>query len=200
MGDELTYESILKAVDDLLELSPQKVSSVGESWPKLEEMLGGLLEAAEFDAARHGRLAELMNPLVGEATKLIQSLLNMSRGGPLRGDWARFVERDLPRLKDELLGLREFLVAEAEFLKFACLRAKLKHPDITNPEKIFEELHRAGAISERTWVLLMAQPNTWRKALKDREISQELSRISSWLIDLQEARRGRKCLAKKMER
>ena len=200
MSDELTYETVLRAVDDLLELSSHRASSVGGLWQKLEEMLGGLLEAAEFDAARHGRLAELMNPLVGEATKLTQSLHNMSRSDPLRGDWARFAERDLLRLKDELLGLREFLVAEADFLKFACLRAKLRHPSIINPEKIFEELHRAGAISERTWVLLMAQPNTWRKALKDRETSQELSRISSWLIDLQEARRERKCLAKKMER
>ena len=200
MGDELTYESVLKAVDGLLGLSPQKASSVGELGPKLEGMLEGLLEAAEFDATRRGRLAELMNPLVAEATKLIQSLLNLSRSGTLRGDWARFVERDLLRLKDELLGLREFLVAEADFLKFACLRAKLRQPDVTNLEEIFEELHRSGAISEHTWVLLMAQPNTWRKALKDREISQELSRISSWLIDLQEARRERKCLVKKIAR
>jgi len=200
MGDEPTFEAVLTATDRLLELSPREVSSGDELWPKLDNMLDGLLCAAKFDAARHGRLAELVASLRASAAQFLQSLLNARHGGPLRDDWARFVERDFIKLKDEVLALKEFLVGETDFLKFACLRARLRDLGRINPEKLFEELHEEQAISERTWVLLMAQPNTWQKALKDREVSGELARISGWLLDLQEARRERRCLARKTAR
>jgi len=200
MGDELTLEAVLTAVDRLLELSPREVSSAGELWSKLDNILDGLLGAAKFDAARHGRLAELVASLKAAAAQFLQSLLNMKRGGPLRDDWTRFAERDFIKFKDEVLALREFLVGEADFLKFACLRARLRDLGRIDPEKLFEELHEERAISERTWVLLMAQPNAWQKALKNREVSGELARISSWLLDLQEARRERRCLARRTAR
>ena len=198
MGDELTFEAVLTMVDHFLELSPQEVSSAGGIWPKLDNMLDGALDAAKFDAARHGRLAELVASLKAAAAKFHQSLLNARRSDPLRDDWTRFAERDFIKLKDEVLALREFLVNETDFLKFACLRARLRDLSRGDPEKLFKELHEGRAISERTWVLLMAQPNAWRKALKDREISKELARISGWFLDLQEARRARKCLVRKM--
>ena len=198
MSDELTFEAVLITVDRLLELPPQEVSSAGEIWQKLNYMLDGALRAAKFDAAHHGRLAELVTSLKAAAAKFLQSLLNARRGGPLRGDWVRFAERDLLELKDEVLALREFLVGEADFLKFACLRARLRDLGRGNPEKLFKELHEGQAISERIWVLLMTQPKTWQKALKDREVSEELARISGWFLDLQEARRARRCLMRKM--
>ena len=200
MGDELTLEAVLTAVDRLLELSPREVSSAGELWSKLDNILDGLLCAAKFDAARHGRLAALVASLKAVAAQFLQSLLNVRRGGPLRDDWTRFAERDFIKFKDEVLALREFLVGEADFLKFACLRARLRDLGRIDPEKLFEELHEERAISERTWVLLMAQPNAWQKALKNREVSGELARISSWLLDLQEARRERRCLARRTAR
>ncbi len=197
MGGELTFEAVLTAVDRFLELPPQEVSSAGGLWQKLDNMLDGTLCAAKFDTARHGRLAELVASLRAAAAQFLQSLLNARRGGPLRNDWARFAERDLIKLKDEVLALREFMVGEADFLKFACLRARLRDLSRVDPEKLFKELHEGRAISERTWVLLMAQPNAWRKALKDHEVSEELTRISGWFLDLQEARRARKCLVRK---
>ncbi|MBA7595476.1 hypothetical protein ES703_02440 [subsurface metagenome] len=200
MGDEPTFEAILTAIDRLLELSPREVSSGGELWPKLDNMLDGLLGAAKFDAARHGRLAELVASLKAAAAQFLQSLLNVRRGGPLRDDWTRFAERDFIKFKDEVLALREFLVGEMDFLKFACLRARLRDLGRIDPEKLFEELHEERAISERTWVLLMTPPNAWQKALKNREVSGELARISSWLLDLQEARRERRCLARRTAR
>lgn len=200
MGNELTLEAVLTAVDRLLELSPREVSSAGELWSKLDNILDGLLGAAKFDAARHGRLAALVASLKAAAAQFLQSLLNVRRGGPLRDDWTRFAERDFIKFKDEVLALREFLVGEADFLKFACLRARLRDLGRIDPEKLFEELHEERAISERTWVLLMAQPNAWQKALKNREVSGELARISSWLLDLQEARRERRCLARRTAR
>ncbi len=200
MGDELTFEAVLTVVDRLLELPPREVSSASEILPKLDNMLDGLLGAAKFDAARHGRLAELVTSLKAAAAQFLQSLLNVRRGGPLRDDWVRLAERDFIKLKDEVLAFREFLVGETDFLKFACMRARLRDLGRINPEKLFEELHEERAISERTWVLLMAQPNAWPKALKDREVSEELARISRWLLDLQEARRERRCLARRTAR
>jgi hypothetical protein len=197
MGDELTFEAVLTVVDRFLELPPQEVSSAGELLPKLDNMLDWALGATKFDAPRHGCLAELVTSLKAAATKFLQSLLNARRGGSLRDDWTRFAERDFIKLKDGVLALREFLVDETDFLKFACLRARLRDLSRVDPEKLFKELHEGRAISERTWVLLMAQPNTWRKALKDRKISEELARISGWFLDLQEARRARKCLVRK---
>lgn len=195
MSSDLIPEVILEMVDALLDLSPHGLNSADGLWPKLDGMLDDLLEAAEFDVARRGHLAELIAPLKTAAAQLLQSLLNFKRGGLLHEDWARFAEHDLIRLKDELLAMREFLVAEADFLKFACLRARLRRPGGVNPEKLFEELHSQGAISERTWVLLMSQPGEWRRALKDSGLTQELARISSWLLDLQDARKGRRWLA-----
>jgi len=194
MRDELTFEAVLTVVDRFLELPPQEVSSAGGLWPKLDNMLDWALHATKFDTPRHGRLAKLVASLKAAAAKFLQSLLNARRGGSLRDDWTRFAERDFIKLKDEILGLREFLVDEKDFLKFACLRARLRDLSRGDPEKLFNELHEGRAISERTWVLLMAQPNAWRKALKDRKISEELARISGWFLDLQETRRARKCL------
>ncbi len=197
MVDELTFEAVLTLVDRFLELSPQEVSSAGILWTKLDNMLDWALGATKFDAPRHGRLAELVASLKVAATKFLQSLLNAGRGDPLRDDWTRFAKRDFIKLKDEVLALKEFLVDEADFLKFACLRARLTDFSKIDPEKLFKELHEGQAISERTWVLLMTQPNAWRKALKDRKISDELARISGWFLDLHETRRARKCLVRK---
>ncbi|MDI6643331.1 MAG: hypothetical protein QMD95_04725 [Candidatus Hodarchaeaceae archaeon] len=190
MKQGLTFEAVLEAVDRILELPPNDPGSAGGLWRKLDPMLEDMLEAAKLDGGHHKRMLKLMTPLRSAASELAQSLLNSKRGGPLRGDWVRFAERDLVKLKDELLALREFMVEETDFLRFACLRARLRELGGANPEKLFEELHEAGAISERTWVLLMAQPNSWRKALKDQELSRQLTRIAGWLLDLQEARRG----------
>ncbi len=190
MGKKLTFETVLVAVDKIIELPPKDSRSAGRLWRELDPMVELMLGAAELDAARHTHMRELVVPLRAAASELIQSLLNSRRGGPMHGDWVRFAERDLVKLKDELLALREFMMEETDFLRFACLRAQLRELGGANPEKLFEELHEAGAISERTWVLLMAQPNSWREAVKDRELSGQLARISGWLLDLQETRRG----------
>ncbi len=186
-----TFEAVLAAVDSILGLSPKTLWTTGELWRELDRLLEWLLAAVELDTTRHARMAGLVTPLKTVASELAQSLLNAKQSGSLRGDWVRFAERDLIKLKDELLALREFMIEETDFLKFACLRAQLRELGGINPEKLFEELHEVGAISERTWVLLMAQPNSWRKAVKNRELSEQLARISGWLLDLQEARRER---------
>jgi hypothetical protein len=188
MRSELTFDAVLAAVDGILEL-PLKPDEANSSWLKLDRMLDRVLEATRVDPARHRHLSEVLSPLRAAASELARSLSNAKRGGPMRGDWMRLAERDLVKLKDELLALREFMVREADFLRLACLRAQLEGLGRINPEKLFEELHEAGAISERTWALLMAHPGSWQKALRDRELSRQLARISGWLFDLQELRR-----------
>lgn len=188
MKQKLMFDAVLAAVDGILEL-PQNPSRVGTIWQELDPMLDQLSSAAKIDATHYKRLYELLSPLKAAASVFVQSVVNAKVGGSMRDDWMRFAERDLVRLKDELLALREFMVEEADFLRFACLRVQLEGLGRTNPEKLFEELHEAGAISERTWVLLMTHPASWSKALKDRELSRQLARISGWLLDLQEARK-----------
>jgi hypothetical protein len=190
MKRELTFDAVLAAVDGILEL-PQDPSDANSLWQRLDPMLDRMLLAAKIDAVRHQRLSELLSIIRAAASELTQSLVNAKRGGYTRDDWMRFAERDLIRLKDELSALREFMIEEADFLRFTCLRTQLEGLGRIKPEKLFEELHEAGAISEHTWALLVAQLNSWRKALKDREISKQLVRISGWLLDLQEARRER---------
>lgn len=191
MKQGLNFDAVLAGVDSILELSPKNPSTADLLWRKLDPKLDHMLGAAKIDEARHLRLVKVITSLRTAASGLAQSLINVKRGGPMRGDWLRFAEHDLTVLKDELLALREFMTEEADFLRFACLRAQIGELGGTKPEKLFEELHEAGAISERTWVLLMAQPNSWREALKDRELSKQLTQISAWLLDLQEVRKKR---------
>jgi len=189
MESGLTFDAVLAAVDGILEV-PQDPSHANSLWRKLDTMLEQMLFAAKIDAARHQRLSKVLSPIRAAASKLTQSLANAKRGGHVRGDWMRFAERDLIRLKDEISALREFMIKEADFLRFACLQARLEGLGRINLEKLFEELHEAGAISERTWTLLITRQNSWQKAFKDRELSKRLARISGWLFDLQEAKRG----------
>ncbi|MGC8817593.1 MAG: hypothetical protein ACP5PX_07365, partial [Candidatus Hadarchaeum sp.] len=61
----------------------------------------------------------------------------------------------------------------------------------TKPEKLFEELHESGVLSERTWVLLMSCPGSWKELLQNDEISKQISQLSTWLFELQEVRKRR---------
>jgi hypothetical protein len=91
-------------------------------------------------------------------------------------------------MKDELLALKEFLVVEAEFIRFSLDRTQLLLAGRCDPEKLFRELHEAGAVSERTWVLLMSYPGSWKKAVEKPGVAEQLQQISRRLFDLQEVR------------
>ncbi len=181
----LTFDALVAAVDGILELplSPEKASPL---WRKLDPMLEALLQAVKNDEARYRRLKKIIAALRRAASELARSLGNARKGGPTRADWMRFAVRDLVKLKDELLALREFMVEEADFLRMACLRARLDAFDGVDLRKFFEELHRAGAISESTWILLTAQPNGLNSIPKDGETRRKLIRLSELLVELQE--------------
>ncbi len=191
MAREITYESLLADLDGILELSPGGLPRAGSLLRKLDQDFERLLEAARIDEPRRQALFNALTPMRASAAQLARSLSNAKRGGPLRGDWLRLAQRDFTVLKDELLAVREHAVEEADFVRFACLREQVGELAGTNPSRLFEELHEVGAISERTWVLLMTQPGSWQEALKDKEMSGQLAQISSWLLDLQDARKKR---------
>lgn len=177
-----------KLVDEILELPQSAVQKVGELWKDLESQLEILETAVRTDKPRHDRLLAITVRLRGSASKFIRSLACCKGGGPLRDDWVRFAERDLAELKDELLALKEFLVEEVEFIKFALAKVQLLFSGKCDPERLFRELHAAGAVSERTWVLLMSYQGSWKKAVENSQVADELQQISRRLFDLQEVR------------
>lgn len=197
MGREITPESILDMLDKILESPPKNLHKASSRLKKFDRNIERLLDAAKIDENRRKALLGCVAPFRASYSALARSLGNAKRGGKMCSDWMRLAQRDFSVLKDDLLALREQIVGEADFLKFACLREQIGEIGGTDPKKLFEELHEAGAISERTWLLLMTRPGSWRDALKDREISKQLSQISSWLLDLQETRRKRVLVEKK---
>jgi len=196
MGREMTYESILADLDGILTLTPTSLRSISSRLRTLDQKLERLLVAARIDEARRRALFGVVTSIRASSAELARSLGNAKRGGRMRDDWTRLAQRDFAVLKEELLALREQIVVEADFIRFACLREHIGEIGGTNPTRLFEELHEAGAISERTWLLLMARPDSWHEALKDKEVSKQLSQISTWLLDLQEARGKREALEK----
>jgi len=177
-------------VDEILELPQSDVQKAGELWKKLDGQLEALETAVRTDKPCNNRLLAVTTRLRSSASKFMRSLACCKGGGPLRNDWVRFAERDLAELKDELLALKEFLVEEAEFIEFALARARLLFSGKCDPERLFRELHEAGAVSERTWTLLMSYPGSWKKAVERSQVADELQQISRLLFDLQEVRIG----------
>jgi len=189
MGRELTLESLLADLDHILELPQNNPGAASRLLRRLDQNLERVLEAARIDETHRQDLFRIVMPVRASTAELTQSLKSAKEDDQLREDWSRFARRDFAVLREELLALREHMVEDADFLRFACLREQLGELGGTRPERLFEELHEAGALSERTWLLLMSHPGSWRESLRDREISKQISQISAWLLDLHEARK-----------
>ena len=186
---EPTFEGLLTSVDRILKLRDFSADSAGFALSFIG-VLDEILANAGFDSERRRHLDELTARLKQTAARLSQSSLSLKRGGTLRCDWLRFAKHDLIKFKDEILALREFLVMNEDFVEFACSRARKGKPRV-DLEKLLNELHEVGAISERTWALLMSRVGEWQKASKDRAVAEKVARISNLFFDLQEARRER---------
>ncbi|MEM3421482.1 MAG: hypothetical protein QW835_01665 [Candidatus Hadarchaeum sp.] len=189
MVRKLRVESILTALDEIVELNPGDLGKGSRLLRSLDWYLEQLLEAARIDEERRKGLFRMVTLVRSSSAKLFQSLGNAKQSGQLRGDWLRFAQHDFLKLKEDLIALREHLVENVDFFRLACLRDQIGELASTRPEKLFEELHEAGVISERTWVLLMSCPVSWREMLGDGEISKQISKLSAWLLELQEIRK-----------
>jgi hypothetical protein len=192
MGRELRLEAVMDDVDRILELDQDSPEKAAKRLRRLDQKLEWLLEASRVDESRWRKLNKAVASVRSAAAEMFQSLGSARRDVQLRQDWLRFARRDFMALKEELLALREQLVGDADFFRLACLRDQIGKLAGTRPERLFQELHEAGFLSERTWVLLMSYPGSGEEWLRDGEVSKQISRISSWLLELQEARKGRR--------
>jgi len=187
MSHEPTLECLLKEIDGLVTLSPSNFSMASKRGAAICRAIEELKSAVEPNARQSDGLNQLSAAVDRAAGQLTQSLLNLRKDGRLRGDWARFAQRDLIRLKDEALALREFLVANANSFKPSSRASARPSVDL---EKLLEVLHEDNAISERTFVMLTAHlAQNGRSKPKDPAIIEQISRIHVHLSELHEIRR-----------
>ncbi|MBC7218730.1 MAG: hypothetical protein H5T49_01140 [Hadesarchaea archaeon] len=191
MVRRLGFDSILAALDRIMELSPNDLGKAARLLRRLDSDLERLLEAAKIDEGRRKGLVKGVTLVRSASASLFCSLGNARQKGQLSGDWLRFAQNDFLELKEDLMALREFLVENADFVRLACLRDQIGGLAGTNPEKLFEELHEAGVLSERTWVLLISYPGSWKELLRNEEISKQISQLSAWLLEFHEVRKRR---------
>jgi len=189
MRTELTFESLVSEIDTFVEFRPQDIHRAGERGVILSKIIAALKDATKFDQKKSKEMNKLASAVDRAATRLAQSTLNFKQGGILRADWARFARRDMHRLKDELMAFREFMLANAAAFKSAMLACGSVNN--INLENLVKELHEERAISERTFVLLMAYLTQPKKSdFKHSTTVAQLSRISAYLAELQEIRRA----------
>jgi hypothetical protein len=171
-------------IDDFLKLPNDRLKAGGELWSKLREVIEELRIVVKEDSTRSTRFEEIETRLQTSASKLAKSMSVLN--GPLAEDWKRLARNDLETLKDELVALQEFIVSEREFLKHAFRRVALRKAEEVDPKRLFEELHEARAISERTWALVVSHPAPLRA--NKSEISQRLRNLAWLLLELQGVR------------
>ncbi len=186
MRAEPTFENLLAEIDSFVELKPSDAIKASERGVMLSRAIIALKDVVKLNPKNEGEMGKLASTVDRAATQLTQSALNFKRGGVLRADWVRFAQRDMRRLKDGLLAFREFMLTNAAAFK-SWMQAHAP-PNIAL-EKLVRELHEERAISERTFVLLMAHlAKNGRVKLKPSPTVAQLSRISAYLTELQKIR------------
>lgn len=188
MRTELTFENLVSEIDSFVEFRPQDVHRASERGVILNKIIAALKDATKLGEKKSKEMDKLASAADRAATRLAQSALNLKHGGVLQADWTRFAQRDLHRLKDELMAFREFMLTNATAFKSAMLACG--SVNTINMENLVKELHEGQAISERTFVLLMAYLAQNKKPdLKRSTTIAQLSRISAYLAELQKVRR-----------
>jgi hypothetical protein len=187
MSHERTLEGLLKEIDGLVKLSPANFSVASKRGEVICKGIKEFKDAIELGAIQRDNLDKLFSTVAHAAGQLTQSMLNLQKDRRLRADWTRFAKRDLIRLKDGVLALQEFLVANASSLKLSSRTNAGSNIDLGELLKV---LHEDNAISERTFVMLttyLAQNGLSK--LKDPTITEQISRISTHFSELHEMRR-----------
>jgi len=188
MRTELTFENLVSEIDTFVEFRPQEVHKASERGVILSKIIAALKNATKLDQKKSEEMNKLASAVDRAATRLAQSALNLKHGGVLQVDWTRFAQRDLHRLKDELMAFRELMLANAAAFKSAMLACG--SVNFINVENLVKELHEEQAISERTFVLLTTDLAQLKKLdLKHSTTVAQLSRISAYLTELQKIRR-----------
>ena len=179
-------QGIIKEIDLIVKLPPSNFSACFKGSAKVCKYIREFRDAIDLDLNQRARLNQLHAAIDRAASQLMQSLVNLRKDRRLSGDWVRFAKRDIIRLKDELLALREFLVVN--FNSF-----KPISPSIGvysgNLERLLEILQKERAISERTFVMLTVHlAQNGRSKPEDPKIIEQMFRISAHLSELHEIR------------
>jgi hypothetical protein len=179
-------QSLIKEIDLIVELSPSSFSASCKGSAKVCKAIREFREAIEPNVNQSDGLNKIYAAVDQSVSQLKQSLVNLRKDRRLRGDWARFAKRDIIRLKDELLALREFLVVNSNSFKPSSLSSERLGIDL---ERLLEVLQKERAISERTFVMLTVHlAQNGRSRPKDQKIIEQISRISAHLSELHEIR------------
>jgi hypothetical protein len=186
MHHKQKLQGLIKEIDLLVKLSPSSFSASCKGSAKVCKGLREFRDAIEPNVNQSDRLNQLHAVVDQAASQLTQSLVNLRKDRRLRGDWARFAKRDIIRLKDELLALREFLVVNLNSFKPSSLSSERLSIDL---ERLLEVLQKERAISEGTFVMLTVHlAQNGRSKPKDQKIIEQISRISAHLSELHEIR------------
>lgn len=185
----ITVKELLGDIEKLLDLPASRVELAPNLLRDLHVALDEIVSATDPSPEKE-EFQLHVNHAKKVGGKLLQSLLNLRNDERLREDWERLAQRDLLDLKDGLMALREFVIDHEEFIKKACIRAGIKIQNI-DLEKLVNELHEEGAISEHAWAIFMSQPlgsSKWRKFIRKKEARVHLSNISRWFLYLKEVK------------
>lgn len=174
---ELGLEGVLSTIERLIKLEdPSRALRLGELLVQGCRGLEGLAELTQPQLEAYRKLVQA----VGEAVMVLSSSLqNLGFGGPLREDWRRLARRDLLRLKDCVLALREFLLANTPSFK----------PRPPWLKRLLQELESSGAVSAGVCRGLKAHFTRHPSHLENPQALQRLSWLKRWLEELERVRR-----------
>jgi hypothetical protein len=180
------FQDLIKEIDSLIKLSPSSLSASHKASSKVCKGIREFRDAIDPSVTQSDRLDQLHAAVDQATSQLMRSMANARKDRRLREDWARFAKRDIIRLKDELLALREFLVVNSDSFKPISRSIGI---DGVNLDTLLEDLQKEGAISERTFVMLTVHlARNGRSRSEDHKIIEQILHISTHLSELHKIR------------
>jgi len=143
---------IVEMIDGAVQVPPHDPVELHRRWSSLEPEVEKILRALRQHPQVLERMKNIVVGLNRAAASLSEFISLAGSGNGLEEDWRRFAERHAIELKDWLLGLREFLVSRSHEIELGLFRQELEESATFDVERLFDELRKAGLISEGTWL------------------------------------------------
>ena len=174
-------EQMIHGIERLVKLNdPKKALKLGKFLIRAGEDFKRTVELSPVHRETYSKLMAAVDKAVGV---LSNSLQNLRAGDSLKADWARFARLDLLKLKDEVLALREFLLANLDSFRPRRSEAELEL------EELIGELKNSGAIDERICSSLQAYLSRHPEDLRNSSVAERLARIRNSLREFKRVRR-----------
>ncbi|MFN4133776.1 MAG: hypothetical protein ACK4GQ_05360 [Candidatus Hadarchaeales archaeon] len=177
-------DDAIALLDATIELPEGEVTRARDYWKKLSPLLADICRISGEDK-RLAPLVKLRSTIESAAAKLLKSI--SASTGPLGKEWKLFAKNDLEELKDHLVAAKEIIIKNQHHLSRLAARASLKEKAGVDPESLINELHNAGAISDRTWLLLVTRGIS-PSDLSDPRVSRSIERIAQLFLEFEEVR------------